>query len=129
VAKVSSTLEDEDLRAAGQLAGEPDREPVRIRRRERELPAREAEAPRQLAPDPDRVLARKHQRDPAARLLGERPHRRLRRVTRHRRGVAEAEVDVLVPVHVAEARSLRVGREDREAAGPADHPRHRHPGE
>ena len=42
---------------------------------------------------------------------------------------AEAEVDVLVAVDVAKARTFRFRREDREAARPADHPRHRHPGQ
>jgi hypothetical protein len=46
-------------------------------------------------------------------------------VARHRARVAEAEVDVLVPVDVAEARALGLGGEDGEAAGPANHPVHR----
>ena len=50
-------------------------------------------------------------------------------MARHRAGVAETEVDVLVPVHVAEARALRIGCEDREAAGPPDHPVHRNAAE
>ena len=122
-------VENEDLRPAGELPGEPDREAIRVGRRQRELPAREAEAARQLAPDPERILAREHQRDPLAGLLGDRAHHRLGRVARHRGGVAEAEVDVLVPVHVAEPRTLRLGGEDGKAARPADHPGHRHPGQ
>ena len=52
-----------------------------------------------------------------------------RGVAGHRAGVAEAEVDVLVAVDVGEARALGLGREDREAAGPAHHPVHRHAAE
>jgi hypothetical protein len=123
---VVAPVEDEDLRPAGQLAAEPDREAVRVGRRQRELPPREAEAAAELAPDPERVLARQHQRDPVLGLLGNRAHRRLRRVAGHCSRVAEAEVDVLVAVDVGEARAVRLRREDGEAAGPADQPRHRH---
>ena len=49
-----------------------------------------------------------------------------RRVTRHRTGVAEREVDVGVPVEVGDAAARRLGEEDREAAGPLGHPGHRH---
>ena len=81
VANVSSTravvapVEDEDLRSPGELARQADREPVRVGRRQRELPAREPEAARQLLADPERVLAREHQRDPAGGLLGDRARR------------------------------------------------------
>src|SRR4029079_16840442 len=51
---------------------------------------------------------------------------RLGRMAGHRSGVAQAEVDVFVPVDVREARAVRFRREDREATRPADHPRHRH---
>src|SRR5687767_8544729 len=44
----------------------------------------------------------------------------------HRAGVAQAEVDVLDPVDVDEARALRLSHENREAAGPIAHPVHRH---
>jgi hypothetical protein len=50
-------------------------------------------------------------------------------VAGHGAGVAEAEVDVLMPIDVAEARALGLGGEHREAAGPADHPVHRHAAE
>jgi hypothetical protein len=126
---VVTPVEDEDPPASRQLAREPDREAVRIRCRERELPARKAKAARQLARDPERVLARQHQGDPAPSLLRDGSHGRLGRVARHRSRVAEAEVDVVVAVDIAEARALRLGGEDREAARPADHPRHRDAGE
>jgi hypothetical protein len=37
--------------------------------RQGELPERQAEAPRELLSDPERVVARQHERDPAGRLL------------------------------------------------------------
>ena len=126
---VVAPVEDEHLRPAGDVAREADREPVRIGGGERELPARQPEAPRELVADGECVLAREHERDPAPRLLLDRAHGRLGRVPGHRARVAEAEVDVLEPVDVAEARALRLDREHREAAGPADHPVHRHAGE
>ena len=46
-----------------------------------------------------------HERGPAARLRGDRLGGRLGRVAGHRAGVAEAEVDVLVAVDVAEPRA------------------------
>ena len=97
---VVAVVEDEDLRPLGDLAREPDREAVRIRRREGELPAAQPEAARQLLGRRDRVLAREHRRDAPRSLLGDRCDGRRRRVPRHRARVAEAEVDVLVPVHV-----------------------------
>ena len=53
---VVAPVEDEYLRTPGDLACEPDREAVRVGRRERELPVREPEAPRELLADPRRVL-------------------------------------------------------------------------
>ncbi len=47
----------------------------------------------------------------------------------HRAGVTEAEVDVLVTVHVDEAAAAGLGHVDGEAAGPLRHPVHRHTGE
>ena len=126
---VVAPVEHEHLRASGDEPGEPNREAVRIGRRQRELPARRAEAAGQLLPDPDRVLAREHQRDPARELLRDLPHDRLGRVPRHRARVAEAEIDVLDPVDVAEARVPCLLGVDREPARPPQHPVHRHAGE
>ena len=122
-------VEDEHLRPPGDVAGEPDHEAVRVGGGERELPARQAEAARELGADPERVLGRKHDRDPAGGLLGDRTQGRRGRVPAHRAGVAEAEVDVLVAVDVDEARALRLRDEDGEAARPLAHPVHRHAGE
>ena len=119
----------EHLRAAGRRAGEPDREPVGVGGGERELPAREAEPPCHLLADPDRVLGRQHERRPAPHLLGDRHGGRLGRMAGHRAGVAEAEVDVLVPVDVTEPRAGRLLDEHREGARPLGHPVHRDAGE
>ena len=83
---------------------------------------------RQLAGHPRRVLGGEHGRD-AAEVLHSVSHGRhggRRRVTRHRTRVAEREVDVGVAVEVGDAAARGLGEEDREAAGPLGHPRHRH---
>ena len=126
---VVAPVEDEHFRPAGDVTGEADREPVRVGGRERELPARQPEAPRQLVADSDCVLAREHERDPAARLFLDRADGRPGRVPGHRPRVAEAEVDVLEPVGVAKACTLRFDGEDGEATRPAHHPVHRHAAE
>src|ERR1700761_8938025 len=60
---VVAVVEDEDLRPAGDLAAEPQREAVRVGRGEAELPVAQAEAPRHLLADRPGVLARQHRRD------------------------------------------------------------------
>ena len=122
---VVAAVEDEDLRPARDRAADPDRKAVRVGRAERELPERQPEAPRELLPGPGRVLGREHRGDPGRSLLGDGADDRRGSVPRHRSGVAEAEVDVLVPVDVDDTRALRLGQEERVRAGPAHHPRHR----
>ena len=59
----------------------------------------------------------------------DRAHRRLGRVARHRACVAEAEVGVLVAVHVHDRRAGGALLVEREAARPHRHPGHRHAGQ
>ena len=106
-AAVVAVVVDEDLRPAGDLARDPDHEPVRVRGRERELPLAQAEASLHLLADRDRVLGRQHRRDPARDPLAHRGDRRRRRVARHSPGVAEAEVGVDVAVDVGRPRHPR----------------------
>src|SRR6266566_1551678 len=123
---VVAPVEDEDLRPARELAREPDREPIRVRRGERELPARQPEAAGQLFAYPERILTREHERDAACGLVCHRPHGRCRGMPGHRGRVTEAEVRILETVHVAKTGAARLGGEHREASRPAYHPRHRH---
>ena len=123
---VVAPVEDQHLRPSGDEPGEPHREAVRVGRGQRELPQRQAEAPRQLLADPERVLARQHQRDPARRLRGDRARDGRGRVAGHRARVAQAEVDVLVARRRRGSARRSLDREDGEAAGPAHHPVHRH---
>ena len=120
---VVAPVEDRDPRPAGHVPAHPDHPAVRVGGRERELPVGHAEAPGELGADPGGVLGREHRGD--ALDAGERPHRRLGRVARHRAGVAEAEVGVLVAVHVHDRGAVRAVEVEREAAGPHRHPGHR----
>ena len=128
-AAVVAVVVDEDLRAPGDLARDPDHEPVRVGRRERELPVAQAEAPLHLLADEGGVLGRQHRGDPAGEALVDRGDGRRRRMAGHRPGVAEAEVGVDVAVDVDELRPLGALEEDREIPRPARHPVHRHAGE
>ena len=128
-AAVVAVVVDDDLRAPGDLAGDPDHEPVRVGRREGELPVAQAEAALHLLADGRRVLGRQHRGDPAGELRVDRGDRRRRRVAGHRARVAEAEVGVDVAVDVAKLRALGRLHEHREVPRPAGHPVHRHPGE
>jgi hypothetical protein len=103
-----------------------DHRPVRVGRGQRELPVREPEAPRHLRGDPVCVGGREHQRDAASRLPRDRDHGRRRRVAGHAAGVAEAEIDVFVPIDIRQARTRGALDMERVVAGPLRHPVHRH---
>ena len=72
---VVAPVEDEDLRPAGDVPREPDREAVRVGRGERELPARQRRSAGS-APPPTQSASSlgSISRDPARRLLGDRAH-------------------------------------------------------
>ena len=122
---VVAPVEDQHLPATRHLAGQPQREAVRVRGAQRELPEGEPEAPRELLADPGRILGREHRRRAASSLGRHRLDDGLRRVAGHRARVAEAEVDVLVAVDVDDPRSSRLLDEHGEVPGPARHPAHR----
>ena len=115
----------DDLAAAGQVPGVADRVPVGVRGRQRELPVGQPEPLGQPRRHRDRVLGRQHRRDPAARAAGHGLDGRRGGVAHHRAGVAEAEVDVVDAVDAGEVRAGGALDEDREVAGPLDHPAHR----
>ena len=119
---------DEDLRPAGDRPGEADHGAVGVGGGQRELPVGEAKAASELLADPARVLGGEHQGDAADCLGGDRLGRCGGRMPGHRAGVAQAEVDVGVVVHVGEVGARRLGHEHRVRAGPLRHPRHRHAG-
>ena len=121
---VVAVVVDEDLRPPGDVAGQADGEAVGVGRRQGELPVLQAEAVRELRGHPERVLRRQHRGDAAPGLGGDGGDRPLRGVPGHGAGVAEAEVDVLVPVDAGEPGAVRLGHVGRERARPARHPVH-----
>ena len=123
---VVAPIEDENLLAVRRLAREPEREPVRVGCARRDLPERQPESASELLTDGRRVLGREHERDATLRLLRDHGDRGCRGVPGHRAGIAQTEVDVLVPVDVDDPRSRCHGRKDGEPPGPAGHPVHRH---
>ena len=98
---VVAVVVDDDLGAAGHVAGQPEHPAVGVAGRQGELPRPDPEPPGQLLADPGGVLGRQHVGDPAAHLAFDRGHRRGGPVAGHRPGVAEAEVDVVVAVDAA----------------------------
>ena len=91
---VVAPVEHGDAAAAGHVAGQAQGDAVGVGGADGELPQRQAEAGRQLAGHPGGILGRQHRRRAGA---GPSRHRRghLRHgVPTHRRGVAEAQVDV-----------------------------------
>ncbi len=114
------------LGAASQLACQPQHEPVRVRRRQAELPEAQTEAPAHLVTDPDRVLGGQHEGEALRRPLGDRVHRHLRPMARHGAGVAQAQIHVLDAVHVGEPGAVRLRHPDRERTRPPGHPVHGH---
>ena len=90
------------------------------------LPVGQAEAlGQQLATDHG-VLAGQHGGQAIVRLLGEGASDRVGRVAEHGAGVAQAEVDVLMTVHVEETRTLGAFDEQRHWRRPIGHPVHRY---
>ena len=121
---VVAEVVDEHLRPAGDVAGEPDREAVGVRGRERELPPADAEPALELVGGDDRVLGGQHVGDAAAELLLDRADRGVGTVPGHRARVAQAEVDVLVAVDVREVGPSGLLDEERIGPCPLDHPVH-----
>ena len=122
---VIAVIVDDDLRPVRQVAGKPDREAVRVRRGDGELPEWEAEPTGELLAGRDRVVRREHVGDAALELALDGGDRRRGPVAGHRPGVAEAEVDVVVAVDAADVRPAGLVDERRPGAGPSDHPVHR----
>ena len=75
---------------------------------------------------PGRVLGREHVGDPSAKLALYGLNRRSRPVARHRAGITEAEVDVIVAVDARQVGADGTFDEQWPGPGPADHPVHRH---
>ncbi len=121
-----AVIEDQHLGPLGDHARHAQGEAVGIGGGEGKLPVGQTKAALQLLPHPDDILIGQHQRDPFADLLLDGFDRGIRTVTGHGAGIAEAEVDVGIAVHVGEVGAFGFLHKDRERARPADHPQHRH---
>ncbi len=73
------------------------------------------------------IFRGKHEGEALRRLTLDRLDSGGRRVPGHRTGIAEAEIEVAVPVHVGEVGAPPFLYEHRKATGPLGHPVHRHP--
>ncbi len=123
---VVAVVVDEHLGAAADVAGQPERESIGVGRGQRELPGGQSEPAGQLLADPGGVLGREHVGDAEAHLALDGGDRRGRAVAGHRPRIAEAEVDVVVPIDAAERGTRRGLDVEGERPGPLDHPGHRH---
>ena len=127
---VVAPVEHEDPRPAGGAPGDAQREAVGIRRAQRKLPRRQAEPPGELGGDRRRVLRREHRRRAPVRPVGDRRGHGRHGVAGHgarcRRGR-----DRCSRCRRRRGRGRRdgLGDEQREVAGPAPHPGHRHAGQ
>ena len=123
---VVAVAEDQHFGPPGDLPGDAQRRPVGVRGTQREQPVRHPEPAAEFLGHPDRVLGRQHGRDAPLRLGSHRGQHGRRSVTGHRPRVAQAEIHVLVPIHIRQAGPRCAGRERGETARPAHHPGHRH---
>ena len=124
---VVAPVEHQHLRPPRQRARDPQHPSVGVGRGQRELPGIQPEPPHQLPAHPGRILGRHHPGRPPPDLALDRARRRLRGVARHRAGVAQAEIDEPVTVHVGDGGAASLGHEQREPARPHRHPAHRNP--
>ena len=113
----------------GDLARQADGETIGIGGGQSELPVGQSEALLQFFGDENRIFGGQHQRDAALHLLFDGFDGGEGRMPGHGAGVAQAEVDVAVAVHVVEVRALGFADEGRKSAGPLDHPVHGHAAE
>ena len=119
-------VEEQHLLPAGHGPGDPDDLGVGARRRQRELPHREAVAPHQFARDPDRVLGRQQVLRSEGHLPAHRLHHRGRAVAGEHGHVGDVEVGVLVAVDVAQTGSGRRLDEQRRVVVRRAQPAHRY---
>ena len=122
---------DEDLRSPGEGSHQPDRPTVGVGRGEREAPDVHPEPARQLGAHPFGILGGEHRRQPAEVIdsPSNGGNDRLGGVPRHRAGVTQGEVDVVVPVDVPHPAPAAAFEVEGEAARFLVHPGHRHPPE
>ncbi len=123
---VVAAIEHQQGLALGDGARPAQHVAVGVGRRGGDLPVGQAEALRQQFAADHGILAGEHGGQAVAGLLGDGAGHGIGRVTEHAAGVAQAEVDVLMTVHVEEACALGALDEQRHRCRPVGHPVHRH---
>ena len=123
---VVAVVDHEHLGTTGRLPRVPQHVPVGVGRRQRELPARQAEPFREQPGGDGRVGGREHEGGALCEPPRDRVDRRRRGVPDHRAGVAEAEIHVVEAVGAGEVGARGGVDEDRPGTRPLRHPEHRH---
>ena len=123
---VVAVVIDQHDAALGDLAREPQRKPIGVGRRQRELPDRKTKAAGEFLADERSVLGGEHGRHAALELRGDRGDGRRGPMPGHRAGITQAQVDVVVPIGATKVGAFRFLDNDGEAARPLRHPVHRH---
>ncbi len=123
---VIAPVKHQNLRPSRDLPRQPDRKPIRIRSRQRELPVRQMKSLLQFLGYKNRILPRQHQSNTQPRLIFHGFDRRGWRMSGHRTRVAQAKVDVAMPVHVDKVRPVRLLHKRRKRSRPLHHPVHGH---
>ena len=117
-------VEDEDLGALRDLASDADGKAIGVGGGQCELPVGQAETLFEIFANVQRVFRRKHQRNSLTQAAGNRFGNYAGRMTCHRASIAEAEIDVIMPVNALKMSALGFGDEHREGASPLFHPVH-----
>ena len=121
---VIAVVEDENFGALGDFAGDADGEAVGVGGGESKLPVGQAEAAGEFFADPRSVFGGEHQGDSVLRLARDGCGGWRGRMSGHGAGVAEAEVNVVVAVHILKMRAAGFSDEHGKFAGPFFHPVH-----
>ena len=119
---VITLIDNDDLALAGNQPAITNRMSVGIGRGHRELPQRQSKTSRQLLSNDDCILGRQHRGKAMFHLFGDCSDRWRWRVTRHRSGIAQTQVNVIMAIDIGEVRTLGGFHEDRIFAGPFRHP-------
>lgn len=122
---VVAVVVGEDFVPSSDLAGEAEGETVGVGGGEGRLPVGEAKAVGEFFGDPEGVFGGEHEGAATIELGGDRGNGGRGGVAGHCARVAQAKVQVAVPVHVGKMCALRFADEDGKGTGPAHHPVHR----
>ncbi len=119
-------IENEYLRSARDETRHTQGKSIRIGGGKSELPIWKFEATLKFLADPNHIFIRKHERDTFLDLLGDGFDGGFGRVACHCARVTEAEINVIISIHIGEVRAFGFFGKYWKRPRPADHPQHRH---